>query len=151
MKAVVQRVKSASLSVGGDTVSEIGAGLVVYLGVGVGDGDKECEIVSRKICNMRIFEDDCGKMNLSVKDTGGEVLLVSQFTLYGDARKGNRPSFTEAELPERAEFLYGKVREAIAAENITVKTGVFGADMKINQINDGPVTIILDFPHNNAK
>ncbi len=149
MKAVVQRVKSASLSVGGDTVSEIGAGLVVYLGVGVGDGDKECEIVSRKICNMRIFEDDCGKMNLSVKDTGGEVLLVSQFTLYGDARKGNRPSFTEAELPDRAEKLYLDVRDMIASEGVGVKTGVFGADMTINQINDGPVTILLDFSAHN--
>lgn len=145
MRAVVQRVKSASLSVSGKTVSETGAGLVVYLGVGRGDGEKECEIIARKICNMRIFEDDDGKMNLSVKDARGEVLLVSQFTLYGDARKGNRPSFTEAELPERAEFLYEKVRDMIASEGIAVKTGVFGADMRITQVNDGPVTILLDF------
>lgn len=150
MKAVVQRVKSASLTVDGKLISETGAGLVVYLGVGRGDTEKECETTARKICNMRIFEDGAGKMNFSVKDTGGEVLLVSQFTLYGDARKGNRPSFTEAELPDRAEKLYLSVRDMIASEGVSVKTGVFGADMKINQINDGPVTILLDFSAQNA-
>lgn len=150
MRAVVQRVRGATLSVGGELVSETGAGLVVYLGVGRGDAEKECELTARKICNMRIFEDGEGKMNLSVKDTRGEILLVSQFTLYGDARKGNRPSFTGAELPETAEKLYVRVRDLIASEGVSVKTGVFGADMKINQINDGPVTILLDFSAQNA-
>ena len=146
MKLVIQRVRSARLSVEGKTVSETGHGLVVYLGVGSGDGERECGIAARKISSLRIFSDEAGKMNLSLKDIGGEALIVSQFTLYGDARKGNRPSFTEAELPEPAEKLYRRVCELTEEAGVTVKRGVFGADMLIDQSCDGPVTIVLDLP-----
>lgn len=144
MRLVIQRVLGAKLSVEGHTVSEIGHGLVVYVGVGRGDGEKECAVAARKIASLRIFSDEAGKMNLSLKDVGGEALIVSQFTLYGDARKGNRPSFTGAELPETAEKLYDRVCELTEAEGVTVRRGVFGADMRIDQICDGPVTILLD-------
>lgn len=144
MKSVIQRVKSTRLSVDGKTVSQIPCGLVVYLGVKVGDTLKECELTAKKIAALRVFEDENGKMNLSVKETGGEILLVSQFTLYGDCSHGNRPSFTLAERPEKARPLYEYVRGLISASGITVKCGVFGADMKIEQYNDGPVTIIYE-------
>ena len=144
MKAVVQRVKQTRLSVDGKTVSEIPFGLTVFLGVQVGDTAKEAAYLAKKIAALRIFEDENGKMNLSVKDVGGEVLLVSQFTLYGDASHGNRPSFTLAERPERAEPLYEYAVEQLIAQGVTVKKGVFGADMKIEQYNDGPVTILLE-------
>ena len=144
MKAVVQRVRKTTLSVDGELVSEIPFGLTVFLGVKVGDSEKEADYLAKKIAGLRIFEDENGKMNLSVKDVGGEVLLVSQFTLYGDASKGNRPSFTMAERPERAEQLYEYAVETLRGYGITVKKGVFGADMKIEQFNDGPVTILLE-------
>lgn len=144
MKAVVQRVKRTTLSVDGNLVSEIPFGLTVFLGVKVGDEEKDAEYLAKKIAGLRIFEDENGKMNLSVKDVGGEVLLVSQFTLYGDASHGNRPSFTLAERPERAEMLYERAVKSLCGYGVTVKKGVFGADMKIEQLNDGPVTILLE-------
>lgn len=144
MKAVVQRVKRTRLSVDGALISEIPFGLTVFLGVKTGDAEKEAAYIAKKIAGLRIFEDEQGKMNLSVKDVGGEVLLVSQFTLYGDASHGNRPSFILAERPERAKPLYEYAVTALEQYGITVKTGVFGADMQIEQHNDGPVTILLE-------
>ena len=143
MKAVIQRVLSASLSVDGRTVSEIGKGLVVYLGVGKGDTADDCVYFARKIANMRIFDDGAGKMNLSALSEGYSVLLVSQFTLYGDAAHGNRPSFSGAELPDAANALYELTAENLRALGLTVKQGIFGADMKITQVCDGTVTITL--------
>ena len=144
MKAVVQRVKKTTLSVEGELISEIPFGLTVFLGVKVGDSEKEAAYLAKKIAGLRIFEDENGKMNLSVKDVGGEVLLVSQFTLYGDASHGNRPSFTLAERPEKAEPLYEYAVACLREQGVSVKTGVFGADMQILQHNDGPVTILLE-------
>ncbi len=145
MKAVVQRVRKTTLSVDGQLISEIPFGLTVFLGIKTGDEEKDAAYLAKKIANLRIFEDENGKMNLSVKDVGGEVLLVSQFTLYGDASHGNRPSFTLAERPEKAEPLYEfALRELSEAHGVTVKKGVFGGDMKIEQYNDGPVTILLE-------
>lgn len=144
MKAVVQRVKRTALTVGGERISEIPFGLTVFLGVKSGDTQAQADYLTKKIANLRIFEDENGKMNLSVKDVGGEVLLVSQFTLYGDASHGNRPSFTLAERPEKAQPLYEYAVNALRAQGVTVKTGMFGADMKIEQYNDGPVTILLE-------
>ena len=144
MKAVVQRVKNTSLKVDGKLISAIPFGLTVFLGIKTGDSEKEAAYLMKKISSLRIFEDENGKMNLSVKDVGGEVLLVSQFTLYGDAAKGNRPSFTLAERPEKAEPLYEYAVNALKEQGVTVKKGVFGADMKISQLNDGPVTILLE-------
>lgn len=133
-----------SLSVGGSLISEIPFGLAVYLGVKSGDTDDMPAAMAKKIAALRIFEDENGKMNLSVKDVGGEVLMISQFTLYGDCSHGNRPSFTLAERPERANELYQRTCEELKAHGVPVKTGVFGADMKIEQFNDGPVTIIYE-------
>ena len=144
MKAVVQRVKKTVLSVDGEIVSEIPFGLTVFLGVKTGDTEKDADYLAKKIAGLRIFEDENGKMNLSVKDVGGEILLVSQFTLYGDATKGYRPSFSLAERPERANALYEYAAEQIAGYGVTVKKGIFGADMQISQHNDGPVTILLE-------
>ena len=144
MKFVAQRVASATLCVSDELVSEIGRGLVVYLGVKTGDVEQQAEKAMEKIAALRVFEDDAGKMNLSVRDVKGEVLLVSQFTLYGDARKGNRPSFTEAERPERADALYEHAVAHLRSLGVPVQTGVFGADMQISQHNDGPVTIIYE-------
>ena len=144
MKAVVQRVKHTKLSVNGTLISEIPFGLSVFLGVKVGDGEKEAEYIAKKIANLRIFEDENEKMNLSVKDVGGEVLLISQFTLYGDTSHGNRPSFTLAERPEKAESLYEYTIKALELYGVMVKKGVFGADMQIEQHNDGPVTVLLE-------
>ena len=144
MKAVVQRVKRTTLSVDGELISEIPFGLTVFLGVKVGDTEKEAAYLAKKIAGLRIFEDENGKMNLSVKDVGGEVLLVSKFTLYGDASHGNRPSFTLAERPEKAEPLYQYAVQELSSYGVTVKKGIFGADMKIEQYNDGPVTILLE-------
>ncbi len=144
MKAVVQRVKRTTLSVDGKLISEIPFGLTVFLGIKCGDTQAQADYIAKKIANLRIFEDENGKMNLSVKDVGGEVLLVSQFTLYGDTSHGNRPSFTLAERPELAQPLYEYAVEALRLHGVTVKTGVFGADMKIEQYNDGPVTVLLE-------
>ena len=144
MRAVVQRVKYTKLEVDGKLISEIPFGLTVFLGVKTGDSEKQADFLMKKVAGLRIFEDAEGKMNLSVKDVGGEVLLVSQFTLYGDAAKGNRPSFTLAERPEKAEPLYEYAVKELAVYGVTVKKGVFGADMKISQVNDGPFTVILE-------
>ena len=145
MKAVIQRVKRTMLSVEGKLISEIPFGLAVYLGVKVGDSVKQAEQTAKKIAALRIFEDENGKMNLSVKDVDGEILLISQFTLYGDCSHGNRPSFTMAERPELAEGLYEYTAEKLRElSGVIVKQGVFGADMKIEQFNDGPVTIIYE-------
>lgn len=144
MKAVIQRVRSATLKVENKLISQIGSGLIVFLGVGIGDCDDDVEKLSSKISKLRIFEDKLGKMNLSIKDVGGEILLVSQFTLLADCKHGNRPSFTNAEKPELANNLYVKMCKNLESMQINVKTGVFGADMKIDVLNDGPVTIILD-------
>lgn len=144
MKSVIQRVKYATLSVDGQKISEIGFGLVVFFGVKVSDSEKKCEQTAKKIAGLRIFEDENGKMNLSVKDVKGSILFVSQFTLYGDTSRGNRPSFTLAEKPERANELYLYAADKLREYGINVQMGVFGADMKIEQLNDGPVTIIYD-------
>lgn len=144
MRAVVQRVKATRLCVGGKLISDIPFGLTVFLGVKTGDGRAEADYLVKKIANLRIFEDENGKMNRSVLDVKGEVLLVSQFTLYGDASHGNRPSFTLAERPEPANALYEYAAKELRAYGVPVKTGVFGADMQIEQTNDGPVTILLE-------
>lgn len=144
MKAVIQRVGRTALSVGGKLISEIPFGLAVYLGIKDGDTEGMPVAMAKKIAALRIFEDENGKMNLSVRDVGGEVLLISQFTLYGDCSHGNRPSFMLAEKPERANALYEQTASELSAYGVPVKKGVFGADMKIEQFNDGPVTIIYE-------
>lgn len=144
MKAVIQRVGRTALSVDGSLVSEIPFGLAVYLGIRVGDTAAQAEQLAKKLAALRIFEDENGKMNLSLKEVGGEILLISQFTLYGDCSHGNRPSFTLAERPERANELYEYTARLLRGYGYTVKQGVFGADMKIEQFNDGPVTIIYE-------
>lgn len=144
MKAVVQRVKSATLTVDGKLISSIENGLVVFLGIKKGDTQEQCLKIATKIVNLRVFEDAVGKMNLSVKDVKGEILLVSQFTLYGDCSHGNRPSFTMAEEPVKAKNLYEECVGNVQGLGIPVKSGVFGADMKILQLNDGPVTIEIE-------
>ncbi len=144
MKTVIQRVGRTSLSVDGSLVSEIPFGLAVYLGIRVGDTAAQAEQLAKKLAALRIFEDENGKMNLSLKEVGGEILLISQFTLYGDCSRGNRPSFTLAERPERANELYEYTARILRGYGYTVKQGVFGADMKIEQFNDGPVTIIYE-------
>lgn len=144
MKAVIQRVKHTVLKVEGRLISEIPFGLAVYLGIKAGDNEAQAEAIAKKIAKLRIFEDENGKMNLSVADVGGEVLLISQFTLYGDCSHGNRPSFIEAERPLRANELYELTARNLKVLGLTVKTGVFGADMKIEQFNDGPVTIVYE-------
>lgn len=142
MKAVIQRVNGATLSVEGTTVSRIGKGLTVYFCVEKGDVDEDCALFIGKLAKLRIFEDACGKMNLSVKDVGGEVLFVSQFTLAADLSRGNRPSFSNAESPERAEQLYLLAVQQLRELGVPTQTGVFGADMTIDQQNAGPVTVI---------
>lgn len=139
MRALVQRVSEASVVVGGEEVAAIGAGLLVLLGVRRGDGEAEADRLASKLLALRVFEDAEGKMNLSVGEVGGEVLCVSQFTLYGDARKGNRPSFIDAAPPDEAEPLYERVRAALGAQG-----GVFGARMAVSLVNDGPVTLLLE-------
>lgn len=144
MRAVVQRVSAASVDVGDVRVAEIGRGLTVLLGVKDGDGEADAACVADKIVELRIFGDADGRMNLSTLDVGGSVLLVSQFTLYGDARKGRRPSYAQAAPPEAAERLYEACARRIAARGVAVATGRFGAMMKVTMIGDGPVTILLD-------
>lgn len=143
MKAVIQRVLGATLKVDGSTVSEIKKGLVVFLGVGKGDEIKDCDFFIKKLPALRIFEDENGKINRSVLDEKGEILLVSQFTLFADTSHGNRPSFLDAELPERADELYRYVGAGLE-KVVPVKYGVFGADMKIEQVNDGPFTVVME-------
>jgi D-aminoacyl-tRNA deacylase len=139
MRALVQRVSEASVTVDGEEVARIGRGLLVLLGVRRGDGDAEADRIASKLLALRVFEDDAGKMNHSVREVGGEILCVSQFTLYGDTRKGNRPSFVDAAPPEQAEPLYERVRSALDAQG-----GVFGARMAVTLVNDGPVTLMLE-------
>jgi D-aminoacyl-tRNA deacylase len=139
VRALVQRVARASVTVEGERVSEIGAGMLVLLGVRRGDADEQADKLVRKLLALRIFEDDEGRMNLSVGDVGGEILCVSQFTLYGDARKGNRPSFVDAAPPEEAEPLYERVRSGLGAQG-----GRFGARMEVELVNDGPVTLLVE-------
>lgn len=144
MRAVIQRVSSASVSVDGELVSQISGGFAVLLGVGAEDSEKDAAWLADKTANLRIFEDAEGKMNLSALDTGGEILVISQFTLFGDARKGRRPSFTGAAPPEKADELYLRYAELLEAGGLRVRRGRFRARMMVNINNDGPVTIILD-------
>ena len=139
MRALVQRVSEASVTVDGKEVARIGPGLLVLLGVRGGDTEAQADRLAAKLLALRIFEDADGKMNLSVGDAAGELLCVSQFTLYGDTRKGNRPSFVDAAPPEDAEPLYERVREALGAQG-----GVFGARMAVSLANDGPVTLLIE-------
>ncbi len=144
MRAVVQRVARAEVRVDGAPVGAIGRGLLVLLGVAQGDGEETARAMADKLAALRIFVDDAGKMNRSVAEAGGAVLVVSQFTLLGDARKGNRPGFTDAAPPDEANALYRAVCEAVRARGLPVAEGVFRAHMEVELVNDGPVTILLD-------
>ena len=144
MRAVVQRVKSASVTVADELVSEIEAGVLVFLGVAHDDTTTEIEYIANKVANLRIFEDEDGKMNRSLLETGGAALVVSQFTLYGDCRKGRRPSFINAARPEVANALYEQFIAALEQQNVPTQGGTFQAMMDVQLINDGPVTILLD-------
>ena len=144
MRAVVQRVKNSSVNVGGDVVGKIGQGLLVLLGVANGDTTKDADFMAKKISHLRIFEDENQKMNRSLLDVGGEILVVSQFTLLGDCRKGRRPSFINAAGPEQATKLYEYFVKKTREQGISVQTGQFRAMMEVELINDGPVTLILE-------
>lgn len=144
MRVLLQRVTHASVTVEGQIIGEIGHGLLILLGIGHGDSELQIKTLSEKIVHLRIFEDDEGKMNRSLLDIGGEVLVVSQFTLYADARRGRRPGYTDAAPPKLAEPLVERFKEAISSYGVTVAGGVFGAYMQVELINDGPVTIWLD-------
>lgn len=144
MRAVIQRVSRARVRVEGQTAGEIGGGLLVLLGVGKGDTQKEADFLLDKIIHLRIFEDGAGKMNLSLLDTGGELLVVSQFTLYADCRKGRRPSFTAAADPDTAKTLYEAFLARARDLGVRVASGVFQAMMEVELVNDGPVTVLLD-------
>ena len=144
MRAVVQRVLNANVKIEGKVHAEIEKGLLVLLGVRPEDDEKAMEYMTDKLTNIRIFEDENGKMNKSVKDIGGEILIVPNFTLYGDARKGRRPGFTAAGSPAEAQKVFEKFVENIKGAGVPIKTGVFQADMNVNISNDGPVTILLD-------
>jgi D-aminoacyl-tRNA deacylase len=139
VRALVQRVSRASVDIGGERVAAIGRGLLVLLGVSGDDGEEQAERMVRKLLSLRVFDDDSGRMNLSVRDVGGELLCVSQFTLFGDVRRGNRPSFVEAAPPERAEVLYELVRQGLGAQG-----GVFGDRMSVALTNEGPVTLLVE-------
>ena len=144
MKAVLTRVKYASVAIDGETVGEIGPGFLILLGVGPQDTEKECRLLAEKALGLRIFEDENGKMNLGLEQIGGQVLVVSQFTLYGNCRKGRRPSFAEAAGPELGNALYEKFLAVCGELGYPPQHGRFGADMKVESLNDGPVTLILD-------
>ena len=145
MKVVIQRVSEASVKIEGEIAGKIEKGLMILLGVSQNDSEKEVEWLSKKIINLRIFEDKEGKMNLSLQDVGGEILLISQFTLHAKTKKGNRPSFIEAARPELAILLYQKMIESLEQQlGKKIATGEFGADMKVSLCNDGPVSIIID-------
>jgi D-tyrosyl-tRNA(Tyr) deacylase len=144
MRMVCQRVLEANVTVNNQTVGKINKGLLVYLGVGKGDTENDAQFMADKIVNMRIFGDEAGKMNLSVQDVAGSILLISNFTLHGDCRKGRRPGFDAAAEPVPAEQLYEKVAELIAEQGVSIEKGVFGEYMHVTSINDGPVTFVLD-------
>ena len=144
MRAVIQRVSRASVTVDKNVTGSIEKGLLVFLGVGKEDTEKDIAFIVDKVTNLRIFEDADGKMNLSVKDICGGILLISQFTLFGDCRKGRRPDFTQAGTTQLAKKLYEKTIEAVIEKGVPVETGIFAAHMDIDSINDGPVTFILD-------
>ena len=144
MRAVIQRVLQAEVKVKDEQVGQIDKGLLVYLSVGKGDTIKDAEFMAEKLVNLRIFADEAGKMNRSVLDVGGAILLVSNFTLHGDCRKGRRPGFDAAAEPELAEQLYEKVAELIAEQGVAVEKGAFGEYMQVSSVNDGPVTFLLD-------
>lgn len=148
MRAVIQRVKRACVRVDGDTVGETGKGLLVLLGVGRDDTEEDARYIADKLSFLRIFEDSEGKMNLSVRDAGGSILVVSQFTLFADCRKGRRPSFTNAGDPEQARRLYEHVTELLKQSGVPTSEGIFQAMMEVELVNDGPVTIILDSKKN---
>jgi D-tyrosyl-tRNA(Tyr) deacylase len=143
MKVVIQRVKKAKVSVKNKEIASIDRGYLILLGVSKESVYKDIEHLTKKIANLRIFEDENGKMNLNIKDVGGEILLISQFTLYADTKKGNRPSFTKAMEPEKAKKMYEEFARKLNDLGINVKTGIFGARMEVSLINDGPVTIII--------
>ena len=144
MRAVVQRVSSARVEIDGEVAGSINRGLLVLLGVGRGDSEKQAHWLADKIAGLRILEDDAGKMNLSVEEVGGSLLVVSQFTLYADCRKGRRPSFTGAAPPQEADRLYQVVVERLRERGLPVATGVFQAMMQVHLVNDGPVTVVVD-------
>lgn len=144
MRMVCQRVLEAEVEVNSQQIGKIGKGLLVYLSVGKGDGESDAQFMAEKLANLRIFADEAGKMNLSVQDVGGAILLVSNFTLHGDCRKGRRPGFDAAAEPETAQQLYEKVAELIAGQGVTVEKGLFGEYMQVSSVNDGPVTFLLD-------
>ncbi len=144
MRAVLTRVKSASVAIDGEVTGAIGRGFLILLGVGPNDTERECRCLAEKALSLRIFEDENGKMNLGLDSVGGEVLVVSQFTLYGNCRKGRRPSFTDAAGPELGNALYKKFLSICAELGYPPQHGRFGADMKVESVNDGPVTLILD-------
>lgn len=144
MRAVIQRVSESSVAVNGDVVGSIGPGLMVLLGVTHEDTEKDADFLADKIINLRIFSDDAGKMNRSLLDIGGEILVVSQFTLYGDCRKGRRPSFIQAADPDKGNTLYEYYVEKVREKGVTTATGRFGAMMAVSLVNDGPVTLIVE-------
>lgn len=144
MKLVIQRVANATVKVDGEIIGEIEKGFLVLIGVKQGDTKEQADFLIKKLCNLRVFEDENNKMNLSIKDIKGKLLIVSQFTLYADCKKGNRPSFIEAARPEEAETLYEYFKQGCRNEGIEVESGKFGADMKVSLLNDGPVTIVIE-------
>lgn len=150
MRAVVQRVKRGSVSVEGKRIAQIGPGYVILLGIALGDSDQQAAALARKIALLRVFEDEQGKMNLSIKDVGGSALVVSQFTLYADTRKGNRPSFTGAALPDLALPLLERFVDHLESFGVPVQQGKFGAHMLVEIENDGPVTILLEMEPESA-
>lgn len=144
MRAVIQKVKQSNVVVDNKEIGKIDQGLLVLFAVKETDTDEDLQYIKKKIVNLRVFEDENGKMNLSIKDVGGEILLVSQFTLYGDVRKGNRPSFTDSANPEKAKRYYEDLKDQLEADGFNVQTGEFGAHMEVSLLNDGPVTILID-------
>lgn len=144
MRVVIQKVSEASVSVNAEVLGAIKKGFMLLVGVGQEDDENDVDYLARKITNLRVFEDEQGKMNLALKDVQGEILSISQFTLLANTKKGNRPSFTEAAAPEIGDLLYEKLNDALREKGLEVKTGKFGAHMQVQLINDGPVTIMID-------